>query len=68
MSIDTATVAERDLLRPLRYLWRVPLLAVHAVLAIQLAFTNQLQVLLVGLQEPGQLILRHQLQVLLDRN
>lgn len=37
MSIDTATAAERDLLRPLRYLWRVPLLAVHAVLAILLA-------------------------------
>lgn len=37
MSIDTATVAERDLLRPLRYLWRVPLLLVHAVLAILLA-------------------------------
>ena len=37
MSIDTATVAERDLLRPLRYLWRVPLLIVHALLAIMLA-------------------------------
>ncbi|HZX72643.1 MAG TPA: lysophospholipid acyltransferase family protein [Rhodanobacter sp.] len=37
MSIDTATVAERDLLRPLRYLWRVPLLLVFAVLAILLA-------------------------------
>src|SRR6185312_10434245 len=37
MSIDTATVAERDLLRPLRYLWRVPLLLVYAVLAILLA-------------------------------
>ncbi len=37
MSIDTATVAERDLLRALRYLWRVPLLLVHAVLAILLA-------------------------------
>jgi len=37
MSIDTATVAERDVLRPLRYLWRVPLLLVYAVLAILLA-------------------------------
>ncbi|MEO6799710.1 MAG: lysophospholipid acyltransferase family protein [Rhodanobacter sp.] len=37
MSMDTATVAERDLLRPLRYLWRVPLLLVGAVLAILLA-------------------------------
>ncbi len=37
MNIDTATVAERDLLRPLRYLWRVPLLLIHAVLAILLA-------------------------------
>jgi 1-acyl-sn-glycerol-3-phosphate acyltransferase len=37
MSIDTTTAADRDLLRPLRYLWRVPLLLVHAVLAILLA-------------------------------
>lgn len=37
MSIDTATVAERDLLRPLRYLWRVPLLLIYALLAILLA-------------------------------
>ena len=37
MSIDTATVAERDPSRVLRYLWRVPLLLVHAVLAILLA-------------------------------
>ena len=37
MSLDTATSADRDLLRPLRYLWRVPLLLVHAVLAILLA-------------------------------
>ena len=37
MSIDTAAVAERDLLRPLRYLWRVPLLLIHMVLAILLA-------------------------------
>ena len=36
MSIDTATAAERDLLRPLRYLWRVPLLLIYAVLAILL--------------------------------
>lgn len=37
MSIDIPTVAERDALRPLRYLWRVPLLLIHAVLAILLA-------------------------------
>lgn len=37
MSLDTTTSAERDLLRPLRYLWRVPLLLLHAVLAILLA-------------------------------
>ena len=37
MSLDTATSADRDLLRPLRYLWRVPLLLVHAVLAVLLA-------------------------------
>src|SRR6185312_7888451 len=37
MSIDTATVAERDLLRPLRYLWRVPRLLGYAVLASLLA-------------------------------
>ncbi len=36
MSTDTATVTERDLLRPLRYLWRVPLLLVHIVLGILL--------------------------------
>lgn len=36
MSIDTATVAERDLLRPLRYLWRVPLLLLHIMLGILL--------------------------------
>ncbi|MEP7184685.1 MAG: lysophospholipid acyltransferase family protein [Rhodanobacter sp.] len=36
MSIDTATVPERDLLRPLRYLWRVPLLLLHIVLGILL--------------------------------
>jgi lyso-ornithine lipid O-acyltransferase len=36
MSIDTATVPERDLLRPLRYLWRVPLLLLLIVLGILL--------------------------------
>ncbi|WP_449427019.1 lysophospholipid acyltransferase family protein [Rhodanobacter umsongensis] len=36
MSIDTATTPERDLLRPLRYLWRVPLLLLHIVLGILL--------------------------------
>ncbi len=36
MSIDTATVPERDLLRPLRYLWRVPLLLLHILLGIAL--------------------------------
>jgi len=36
MSIDTATVPDRDLLRPLRYLWRVPLLLLHIVLGILL--------------------------------
>lgn len=36
MSIDTATVPDRDLLRPLRYLWRVPLLLLHIVLGIGL--------------------------------
>ncbi|MEO9077830.1 MAG: lysophospholipid acyltransferase family protein [Rhodanobacter sp.] len=35
MSMDTTT-AERDLLRPLRYVWRVPLLLIYAVLAILL--------------------------------
>lgn len=35
MSTDTAT-APRDLLRPLRYLWRVPLLLLHIVLGILL--------------------------------
>jgi 1-acyl-sn-glycerol-3-phosphate acyltransferase len=34
MSIDTVTAPERDLLRPLRYLWRVPLLLLHIVLGI----------------------------------
>lgn len=36
MSTDTVTVPERDLLRPLRYLWRVPLLLLHIVLGILL--------------------------------
>ncbi|MGH8157369.1 MAG: lysophospholipid acyltransferase family protein [Rhodanobacter sp.] len=36
MSIDTATSPERDLLRPLRYLWRVPLVLLHIVLGILL--------------------------------
>ena len=37
--MDTATASPpiRDHLRPLRYLWRVPLLLLHAVLAIMLA-------------------------------
>lgn len=34
MSTDTATVPARDLLRPLRYLWRVPLLLLHIVLGL----------------------------------
>lgn len=36
MTTDTATVHERDLMRPLRYLWRVPLLFLHIVLGILL--------------------------------
>ncbi|MFI4959664.1 MAG: 1-acyl-sn-glycerol-3-phosphate acyltransferase, partial [Lysobacterales bacterium] len=36
MSIDTVTVPERDPLRPLRYLWRVPLVLLHIVLGILL--------------------------------
>ncbi|MGY3040882.1 1-acyl-sn-glycerol-3-phosphate acyltransferase [Rhodanobacter sp. TND4EL1] len=36
MSIDTTSEPERDLLRPLRYLWRVPLVLVHIVLGILL--------------------------------
>lgn len=36
MNTDTATVAERDLLRPLRYLWRVPLVLLHIVVGIGL--------------------------------
>jgi len=37
MSTDSATVPARDFLRPLRYLWRVPLLLLYALLAIVLA-------------------------------
>ena len=37
MSTDSTTVPARDFLRPLRYLWRVPLLLLHALLAIALA-------------------------------
>jgi 1-acyl-sn-glycerol-3-phosphate acyltransferase len=36
MSIDTTSVPERDLMRPLRYLWRVPLVVLHVVLGILL--------------------------------
>lgn len=36
MSHDTDTAPEKDLLRPLRYVWRVPLLLVHIVLGIAL--------------------------------
>ena len=36
MSIEAVSSADRDLLRPLRYLWRVPLLLVHVVLGILL--------------------------------
>ncbi|WP_426687758.1 lysophospholipid acyltransferase family protein [Rhodanobacter ginsengiterrae] len=36
MSIDTTSEPERDLLRPLRYLWRVPLVLLHIVLGILL--------------------------------
>jgi len=36
MSTDTVPVTRRDLLRPLRYLWRVPLLLLHIVLGILL--------------------------------
>jgi 1-acyl-sn-glycerol-3-phosphate acyltransferase len=36
MNTDTATAPARDLLRPLRYLWRVPLLLLHIVLGILL--------------------------------
>jgi lyso-ornithine lipid O-acyltransferase len=36
MSIEAVTSPDRDLLRPLRYLWRVPLLLLHVVLGILL--------------------------------
>jgi 1-acyl-sn-glycerol-3-phosphate acyltransferase len=36
MNTDTATVTERDPLRPLRYLWRVPLVLLHILLGIGL--------------------------------
>jgi 1-acyl-sn-glycerol-3-phosphate acyltransferase len=36
MSTDTTTAPDRDLLRPWRYLWRVPLLLLHIVLGIML--------------------------------
>jgi 1-acyl-sn-glycerol-3-phosphate acyltransferase len=36
MSTDTATVSERDPLRPLRYVWRVPLLLLHIFMGVVL--------------------------------
>ncbi|MFC4765473.1 lysophospholipid acyltransferase family protein [Dyella koreensis] len=36
MSTETVSAPDRDLLRPLRYLWRVPLLLLHIVLGILL--------------------------------
>jgi len=36
MAIDSTTVPERDLWRPLRYVWRVPLLVLHIVFGIGL--------------------------------
>jgi lyso-ornithine lipid O-acyltransferase len=36
MSIEAVSTPDRDLLRPLRYLWRVPLLLLHIVLGILL--------------------------------
>lgn len=36
MSIEAVSAPDRDLLRPLRYLWRVPLLLLHVVLGIML--------------------------------
>ncbi len=36
MSTETATVSERDPMRPLRYLWRVPLVLVHIFLGFLL--------------------------------
>lgn len=34
MNTDPTTLSQRDLLRPLRYLWRIPLLLLHIVLGI----------------------------------
>ncbi|MBE1162066.1 lysophospholipid acyltransferase family protein [Dyella acidiphila] len=36
MSIEAVSAPDRDLLRPLRYVWRVPLLLLHVVLGIML--------------------------------
>jgi len=36
MSIEAVSAPDRDLLRPLRYLWRVPLLLLHVVLGVLL--------------------------------
>ncbi|GLQ97920.1 lysophospholipid acyltransferase family protein [Dyella mobilis] len=36
MSIEAVSAPDRDLLRPLRYVWRVPLLLLHIVLGIML--------------------------------
>jgi lyso-ornithine lipid O-acyltransferase len=36
MSIEAVSTPDRDLLRPLRYLWRVPMLLLHVVLGILL--------------------------------
>ncbi|GLQ50800.1 lysophospholipid acyltransferase family protein [Dyella flava] len=36
MSIEAVSTPDRDLLRPLRYLWRVPLLLLHVVLGVLL--------------------------------
>ncbi len=36
MSIEAVSTPDRDVLRPLRYLWRVPLLLLHIVLGIML--------------------------------
>ncbi|RUL63361.1 1-acyl-sn-glycerol-3-phosphate acyltransferase [Dyella dinghuensis] len=36
MSIEAVSTPDRDLLRPLRYVWRVPLLLLHIVLGVML--------------------------------
>ena len=36
MSIEAVSTPDRDLLRPLRYVWRIPLLLLHVVLGIML--------------------------------